>query len=127
MKKKKKANNTEDVDEFMKISSSKSKKTELLEVKNEDGLAKITKESALIEEIPNGKYIQYTFNGSGFSPVSKTIQTLPVGCYKPSISKDILTFESQNIVTDALLRLPDSKSDQVVLEIQEFWKLKKRF
>jgi hypothetical protein len=74
-----------------------------------------------------GEPEQWARNGEGFVGVSATIKTLPPGVYSIEIINQTLTFLRQKVVTDDLLRLPDSKSDMVISEIERFWKMKPRF
>ncbi len=82
---------------------------------------------AIQETLKSGKHRQYAFNGTGFIPVSETIRALPAGVYKIEVINNMCTFVPQDITTDNLMRLPDSKSDQVITEIEQFWKMKERF
>lgn len=74
-----------------------------------------------------GSYVQYAANGPGYIATTKTINVLPSGCYSVRVVNDMLTFVPQRIVTDRLLRLPDSKSDMVISEVDKFWQLKPKF
>lgn len=74
-----------------------------------------------------GKYVQYSAFGPGFMPCSRTIKTLRAGIYEIQLTNNGPIFVEMNVVTDDLLRLPDSKSDQVIAEIERFWTLKERF
>lgn len=75
----------------------------------------------------NGAYVQYALNGPGFVPTTKTIATLAPGAYRIQAINDIWSLVPHKFVTDDLLRLPDSKSDAVVKEIEHFWTLKEKF
>ena len=66
--------------------------------------------------------------GAGYLPTSHTVNTLPPDCYYLSQTMNgEVVFLSQKIVTDKLLRLPDSRSDEVVEEVEKFWTLKSTF
>jgi hypothetical protein len=83
-------------------------------------------ESKTKEHIP-GKLVQYALFDTGFMPTSATIQTLPSGCYKCQLSQAGPWFDPIDLVTDSLIPFPDTKSDLVISEIEQFWGLKKRF
>ncbi|MHB8407844.1 MAG: AAA family ATPase [Acidiferrobacterales bacterium] len=78
-------------------------------------------------EQKTGAPCQYARNGEGYVPTTSTIKTLPPGVYELVLANEILTFMPKTLVTDKLLRLPDSKSDMVISEIEKFWTLKDRF
>ena len=77
--------------------------------------------------IKPGHLVQYQRIGPGYAPCPGTQQKLPAGLYRISSAGDIMFFEPQDFVTDRILRLPDSKSDFVIAEIERFWTLKQRF
>lgn len=83
------------------------------------------------EDEPNkkpGVLTQYYKAGDGYVATTDTVKTLPPDCYKLSITPNgEVVFLRQNIVTDDLLRLPDSKSEEVITEIEKFWTLKSKF
>lgn len=69
-----------------------------------------------------------SLNGMGYIPTSSTVKKLPPDCYILSQTMNgEVVFLSQKIITDKLLRLPDSRSDEVVAEVEKFWKLKETF
>lgn len=74
-----------------------------------------------------GQHTQYAANGNGYLPVTDTIKILPSGCYVIRIVNNAMTFVPQRIVTDRLLRLPDSKGDMVIGEVDKFWSKKPKF
>jgi SpoVK/Ycf46/Vps4 family AAA+-type ATPase len=74
------------------------------------------------DEAPDGTLCQYSRSGSGFQATSATVEKLPPAIYKLIATNSGLVFDTHNVVTDNLLRLPDSKSDQVIAEIENFWK-----
>lgn len=74
-----------------------------------------------------GKRCQYARIGPGYIPTTSTIQKLPSGVYRIEKIGPSFAFVSQNVVTDNLLRLPDSRSEEIVLEIERFWTLKAIF
>jgi AAA+ superfamily predicted ATPase len=76
---------------------------------------------------PTGTLTQYSKNGQGLYPVPSTVASLPAGVYDIEFPNNIPTFIPHKIVTDNLLRMPDSKSDEVISEIEKFWTLKSRF
>lgn len=74
-----------------------------------------------------GADVQYALNGPGFVPVSQTVASLAAGVYNIAAISNQWTFVPHSIFSDALLRLPDSKSDYVIQEIERFWGLKDAF
>lgn len=74
------------------------------------------------------KSSQYEFTGMGYNPVSATYPKLPAGVYKlGEVAKNQYGFIEHNMVTDDLIELADSKSLEVVKEIETFWTLKEEF
>lgn len=69
----------------------------------------------------NRTFTQYSEYGGGFLPSSRTIETIPPGMYDVEVSQVGIYLSPRSVVTDNLLRLPDSKSDEVIREIDEFW------
>lgn len=71
---------------------------------------------------------QYAALGEGFSPTTDTIKTLAPDCYTLTMTMEgSIIFLPQKLVTDNLLRLPDSKSEAVIQEVERFWTLKDKF
>ncbi len=72
-----------------------------------------------------GNKTQYSMTGKGFTPCTPTKPLLPPGIYDIEWIDGVgLTFMPKNVMTDDLLRLPDSKSDLVIEEIEHFWTMK---
>lgn len=80
-----------------------------------------------VQQQQENVFCQYSQNGAGFIPTSKTFKKLGAGIYRLQHINDMLSFVKHNIPTDTLLRLPDSKSDEVLAEIEKFWSLKEKF
>ena len=60
--------------------------------------------------------------------ISESVQRLGAGCYKANISPAIGVYlQEHTIHTDTILRLPDSKSDLIVKEIEHFTTLRPEF
>jgi SpoVK/Ycf46/Vps4 family AAA+-type ATPase len=71
---------------------------------------------------------QYYMKDNRYIAIGETVPILPAGYY--TISQDStgsLNFVPTKLTTDSLLRLTDSKSDEVIAEIEHFWTLKNRF
>lgn len=66
---------------------------------------------------------QYTFTGDkSWMAVSKTVNSLPAGCYKISCDRNgDSVFELTELNVDELLYFPDSQSDEILQEIDNFW------
>lgn len=78
------------------------------------------------KKFEKGQPTQYARMGPGFSPVGPTVRTIPPGVFNVIVLPNgSIIFAPKKIVTDSLLRLPDSKSDLVIEEIEQFWGLKK--
>lgn len=77
--------------------------------------------------VMKGTPTQWAHNGGGLAPMTQTKNVLPPDLYDLQYVNDVLTFVPTNLVTDKLLRLPDSRSDEVISEIERFWTLKDRF
>jgi len=75
-----------------------------------------------------GALTQYASYGGAYMPTANTIKSLPPDCYTIQMTMEgSIVFKPQKLVTDNLMRLPDSKSDEVINEIEKFWKLKDKF
>lgn len=72
-------------------------------------------------------YTQYRLNGPGISPTTRTYKRIQAGAYTIGYIQEQLTFIPFEIKTDDIIRLPDTKSDEIISEIQKFWTLKERF
>ena len=84
----------------------------------------------LKKEVVNsmGLKTQWGNDGKIFTATTNTNKILPSDCYRLSVNQSgSVAFISQCLTTDKLLRLPDSKSDEVISEIEKFWPLKERF
>ncbi len=75
----------------------------------------------------SGKLSQYSRWGTGYLPTPDTIKTLPPGSYRPVFINDRLVLEPAQIITDSLIHFPDTRSDMVIAEIEQFWVLKAKF
>jgi ATPase family associated with various cellular activities (AAA) len=75
-----------------------------------------------------GAVSQYATAGGLFMPTAQTVKALPPDCYTLSMTMEgTPIYNPQKLVTDNLMRLPDSKSDEVVDEVEKFWGLKEKF
>lgn len=75
-----------------------------------------------------GKLTQYSVAGNAFVPTSNTVAALEPGVYKVALTPQGLPiFLKSAVNTDNLLRLPDSKADEIIAEVQKFWTLKETF
>jgi len=128
-----KASIMSDEEEFMEVASNSEKKSFSSEVPGKTlmrdslfGLDEEERDSSRESSLPN-VLVQYAKNGSGYIPMSSTIKTLPPSVYNIRIIKDMPTLVPTKLTTDELLRLPDSKSDQIISEVESFWNLKDKF
>jgi hypothetical protein len=119
----------DDVDEFMETAFGVK-----VEEKASDSPVPKKRQHDLIKESETAKRAtglsQYASlnGGAGFMPTSLTVNTLPPDCYYITLTMNgDAVFLGQKIITDKLLRLPDSRSDEVVAEVEKFWTLKDTF
>lgn len=75
----------------------------------------------------DGAICQYATGALGYTPSARTVKQLPPGIYGLTTGSERWWFEPRTVVTDNLLRLPDSRSDEVITEIERFWTLKDVF
>jgi hypothetical protein len=74
-----------------------------------------------------GQISQWARYGSGYAGAASTVQQLPPDIYSIQIVQSTLVLEPKKVSTDALLKLPDSRSDQLIKEVEKFWGLKEQF
>lgn len=69
------------------------------------------------------QYVQWgSSDGSIFLPASKTVKELPPGCYEINYNSQMgLFFEKIPVKTEGLIKFPDTTSNKVIGEIQNFW------
>jgi SpoVK/Ycf46/Vps4 family AAA+-type ATPase len=79
------------------------------------------------EEVRPGKLVQYQENAEGYAPTTKTITRLLPAVYTVDYVNRLLTFTPKDVKTDKLVKLPDTKSDEVLQRIKSFWPLKEEF
>ncbi len=71
---------------------------------------------------------QYCITDRGYKATTPTIKTLPAGVYVCSFDQKIGAYlQPKTIVTDALVKFPDSRSEMLLAEIDRFWGLKERY
>ena len=75
----------------------------------------------------SGVMTQYSPDGNKFYATGSTVPTLPPGVYAARVESRGVLFEKKSLAFDELLRLPDTRSDEVVEEIRRFWGLKEAF
>lgn len=121
---------TEDAEKFMEIAGSNLAAVSEESSSEDDQYACDDDELEYVpgrKKYPAGADVQYAYNGPGFVPVSKTVAKLEAGIYSIAGINNQWTFVPHKLVSDQLLRLPDSKSEYVIQEIERFWGLKKQF
>jgi len=71
----------------------------------------------------DAKYVQWsTSDGNIFLPTSHTVKKLPPGVYEVDSNASIgLYIEKIPVMTEGLIRFPDTNSNRVLTEIQKFW------
>lgn len=70
---------------------------------------------------------QWSRGNGGYFPANPTAKKLPAGVYYLTPTNYGTQWKVMNISTDSLYRLPDTKSDEVISEIEQFWKLADEF
>lgn len=73
------------------------------------------------DDKPLGVPTQYAFAGAGYMPTTASAKKLPAGVYKINWMNNTPYFDPVKLRTDKILRLPDSKSAEVVAEIEAHW------
>jgi hypothetical protein len=68
-------------------------------------------------------FVQWGSSGGGYLPTTETVRRLPSGAYKVEFYKNTPILVPANVINDDLVKLPDSKSDLVIQEIEKFWTL----
>lgn len=82
--------------------------------------ASITPSSSLPEAV--GSLQQYARLGATeFLPIGRTAKKLPPGVYRIHETSQGIVYERMPILTDGLLRFPDSLAENVLAEIDSFW------
>src|SRR5438477_6245318 len=112
-----------DTDDFMAAASNRShgedSKDSNKAFEKKDSTPESRDEDREDSGLQNGKLVQWSHNGPGFVPATKTSQKLPASVYNIEFLGNIATFVPHRLVTDNLLRLPDSKSDEVIADIEK--------
>lgn len=77
----------------------------------------------------NANSVQWQVLGDNkFLPTGESVKTLAAGAYKPEVdNRDRLVLTKINLITDELIRLPDTASSKVLESIQSFWLKKESF
>jgi len=101
-------------------------------VKTKPSLNRNPRTEVCCEEKQEEKFVgtsQFTTgDGIRFFPAGKTTSKLPPGVYEVSMSnmKGIF-FQKLPVVTDGLIRFPETNSEKVIEEIQKFWAREEAF
>lgn len=75
-----------------------------------------------------GPVSAWAMSGDMFWGISESLKRLDAGCYRLGVSQSIGVYlQRQPIRTDALIELPDSKSEQIIAEITHFTTLRPAF
>lgn len=74
-----------------------------------------------------GALVQYSEVDGGFIAIGHTRQTLTPGIYRARAIRNEIGLQPHALITDTLLRMPDSESDRVLSEITRFWQLKDKY
>lgn len=77
---------------------------------------------------PQGPVSAWAVSGDQYWGITHSIDTIAPGCYKAGISQGIGVYlQRQPIQTDSLITLPDSKSEAIIAEIEQFMTLRPSF
>lgn len=75
-----------------------------------------------------GPVSAWAMNGDIFWGISESLKRLDPGCYRIGFSQGIGVYlQGQPLRTDALIELPDSKSEQIIAEVTHFTTLREAF
>lgn len=78
--------------------------------------------------ISRGPISAWAVNGNLYWGISESLSRIPPGCYRPGSDQTHGVFLAKHpLRTDTLLRLPDSKSEQIIAEIEQFQTLRPAF
>jgi hypothetical protein len=66
-------------------------------------------------------------DGTIFFPIGKTVRKLKPGVYEINTCQQGLYFEKIPVRTEGLIKFPDTKSEKVVKEVQNFWEREEVF
>lgn len=97
------------------------------EVYGETGMGYMEEEKETESQVHKQLPVQYAMGYGGYHAVNKTIKALPPDSYILEKANGIPIFIPQKVVTDELIRLPDSKSDMIIDEFYKFWEVGDRF
>jgi hypothetical protein len=114
-----KASNTHDMEEFFQQVNESQKELPENTLTAAKALSSLEDDDS--DRPYTGQPAQYSHLASGFTPMSKTLSKLPAGVYSISFANNIPFFDPMRLYTDKILRLSDSKSEEVVAEIEGFW------
>lgn len=67
------------------------------------------------------EFTQYTKQGHGYAPCSKTYASLPAGFYKLEMINGVYFLVKHELISDSIIELPDSDSAKIIAEIDDFW------
>lgn len=80
------------------------------------------------EELKRQKFLtQYSVRGNSFQATGKTLESLKPGIYMLTNNMGGVAFVIYEVKTDELLRFEDSRFEQILEEINDFWKLENDF
>lgn len=77
---------------------------------------------------PQGPIRAWAVNGERYWGISESLSAIPPGCYNGGFSPQTGVYlERQPLTTDNLIELPDSKSEEIIAEIEQFTHLRPAF
>lgn len=79
------------------------------------------------EEAARGVVCQYSEYGPGYKPVSRTVSSLPEGCYNITADNNGTYVVPALPPTGLLLELPEMRSEHVVELVESFWRSEKDY
>lgn len=113
----------DDIDEFVQATE---KYVEPNSVRGQPLLEKAT-DSDESKPGSHGKVCQYSEYGPGYMPTTKTIPSLPPGCYNIRLTKEGIFAEPSPAPSGLLLELPEMRSEEVVRMAEQFWDSEKDY
>lgn len=76
---------------------------------------------------PKVEVTQYEVSGNTYMPMGEGAPKLQAGVYDIGSSWGRVFFTLRDVKSDKLVRLPDTKSDEIVREVKHFWTLRDKF
>lgn len=120
----------EDFEDFIDLSNTS---IELLPMQYNDDIEVVSNNKKRIDKSRNSK--EYSANfcqwqilpNETYCASQKTINQIPPNVYDLVYNNDFLYFQKKNLMSDDFINFPNSKMDEVLKDINEFWNIEDRF